>query len=810
MSAEQSPNTISVPTQDVVPDGRDDRKRFFDDLAALRMTLLANGYSPIPNRDKATYTKEWPTLVIDAASIDSWSRRKRRDTATGIRVENGLCVVDADVDDAAVMAKFETWLDGFCEKRRIDYPLVRRGKGAKGAFFFRVDETFARITSLGWIRPGTTADDGVHRLEVFGGGSPRQFGSFGPHTLAPAGGTLISYRWEGPSPTDIPLRELPLLTKADVFTMVDEMDRILLDAGWIQFEKSTRGEGSSATEYDLDPAMEFAVLGEGTMSLGALRKMLTDGAEGLRCSASFLEGKSAKNESRCLIHKARSGSVAIWDSASSTTHYERSHAPVDHTADIAKLGAQLKLLEDRRKYRLVKGDSVASATAKLLQTYAFCGSRKDVVIPFLEPSMPSMSLKGFQGTTMPLSRVEQGPKGGEKRINPADLWYVHPERKTVAGVLLRPDMAFPLFDEDGVEYVNTYEPPIHAAAGGDATIGIDFMEQLLPDAAEREWFMRWFAYKFRHPHVPGPAVLMVARDYGTGRGTLMVLMEKVFGGKYVRGIPFATFTGQNSQSQYNEWAADSVLVFVNESSEAGDAKPWQRKSDVYEHLKEIVDPRPQLRLVNRKGEPNYHAILPTSYIIATNNPDALPLPESDRRFAVLSNGVPRDMAYWERLSAWMADHLNIGAFVRELLAVDLEGYSPFDAPPKTTAKSEMADLASSDLDRAFAAAVANLKGEVCCVEQLVELVRQVRDADDLDLPERWEKGVRKMIQRKLRRVGVKDGANWRVRIGEERYAPYATTRAAYWSESDSEQLREEILKTGLLKGAKISTAAFVR
>src|SRR6478609_6726907 len=71
-----------------------------DPLTALRLRLLENGYTPLPNRNKVCRQWNWPRLKVDKAMILSWhGSRSLRRQATGLRVENGLCVLDVDSTD---------------------------------------------------------------------------------------------------------------------------------------------------------------------------------------------------------------------------------------------------------------------------------------------------------------------------------------------------------------------------------------------------------------------------------------------------------------------------------------------------------------------------------------------------------------------------------------------------------------------------------------------------------------------------------------------------------------------------------------
>jgi hypothetical protein len=349
--------------------------------------------------------------------------------------------------------------------------------------------------------------------------------------------------------------------------------------------------------------------------------------------------------------------------------------------------------------------------------------------------------------------------------------------------------------------VNTYDPEVHTddnAAEGTATGGFDLLEQLLPEPSERAWFERWLAHKYRFPGIPGPAVVMVARQHGTGRGTLAELVRALFGGRYVKTIGFDHFAGRTYQSQYTAWQADSLITIVNESSTADSGSTYRTKHDTYERLKEIVDPRAQERLIIAHGTKAYPALVCTSYLIFTNNPDALPLPEDDRRFWVGSSGLPREPEFYEGVRAWMANRANVAAFAQWLGALDLEGFSPYARPPMTEGKAAMMDLSASDIDRAFAEALDALPGAVLTAEAIFAAMRAQRDAAGYEFPDKAEQIVKRMAQKALHRIGERHGQNWFLKLDGKRYAVFARTpqEAGKWTQVDGHALRREALKNG--------------
>lgn len=790
--------------------------------ADLRLKLLANGYVPTPNLGKMPLLKGWPTVKVDETVIASWSRRHKRLPDTGIRLEDDLCVIDLDVDDQ-VMEEIVTAIEHALPT--LASSLLRHGKGYKEAWFLRCPEPVGHLNTRRWCAPGTTEDDGrIGAVEIFGRGERRQFGSFGAHTRSEdEKEILIAYRWEGPSPLDVPYAKLPEVEKADLWKVLDIAEDVLERHGWTPVLRTKKGESSKERLYDLTDDMTFDCDDGVTRTLAELQAAASPKG-GLRCSASFMEGASAVNRERCLVSTTQSGVVTVHETAAGETHMPVSAAPPEPLdkkieLDMAVVAERLARLQEhesenktRRRLELRPGtDTLEQAAAKLVQSYALCPTRQLPVVPiYTDDASAGLSMANFRMMVAPFSEPAKGVDGQplKTRISPADMWVNSDQRSTVAGLRMRPDKPRPTYKEGSETFINVYRPAVHPAVGGDPWGGIALLEQIVPDPVERVWLRQWTAYKYLNPGTPGPAVLMVARDaFGTGRSTWGDLLKLVFGARHVNTISFDHFAGRTTQAQYTAWQADSLLVLVNESSTADNGSNYRTKHDTYERLKEIVDPRPQERLIHDKYVKAYRAQVCASYCIFTNNPDALPLPAGDRRFAVLTNGGQREPAFWEGLNAWMQDAANVGAFVRWLEATDLTGYSPYAMPPMTEAKAAMTELSQSDLDRALADALALLPAGAFTPEHIMQAMHQAKTVSGYDFPaDRVDQLMRKIIQRVCHRVGVRQGANWWFSHDGKRMAVYARTaaEAKKWTRADQEQLRREILRNGV-PGAVMQT-----
>lgn len=781
-----------------------------NEIEDLRIQLLANGYIPIPSRDKRTFMPGWPGVEATVEEIRSWSRRFRRDKATGLRIEAGLVAMDLDINHPVVDKIADRILDMFPQLEKDDVPLlIRRGKGHKEAWFFQCDELFSRIHSRRWLAPGESEDDGAHFVEVFGGASARQFGAFGPHTRLDNGEVAVWYRWVDRSPADTPKRQLPKLTKADFHAIVDMIEEELLKAGFVPVQRSTKGESDAVRSYDLTDAMFFDLDDGRRLRLSELREVAHDSV-GLRCSPSFIEGNSSRNTTRCIIGTSKAGHLTVWDSATGITHM-----PVDAETRTDQLGQAVNRLAEkmqelkiRSQNKLHARDGAVVAAAKLLATWAFCPAlSKAPVVPLWTSSLEGgITMTNFRTMMLPHADEEVGPKGGRSIINPVDIWAGSEKRMTVAGTQLRPDQPRPTFVVGDELWINCYDPPSHEAEGGDATVGIAFMEQIVPDERERAWWLQALAYKLSFPHVPGPGIVFVAhRTFGTGRGTLKELLGLLFGYSYVKEMSYDMVVGRTYQSQYNAWAADSLIVFVNESSEAeAGMSTYASKHKTYEKLKELIEPRPTLRTYVTHGRPAFRALSTTTFIICTNHADAIPIPEDDRRLAVLQNGGARDPEYWAGVNDWMRDPANVAAFHRWLMTVDIVSYDPFAPPIKTKAKRTMADEGKTDLDHALALALKELPARLVTMSQVLAAMRKVEREYDMDFPDRWQPIAKRMVRSILHRIGVRESTNWQVMIDGKKHAVYArdAKTADIWEQAEG--VRDEVIRNdGALPSAGV-------
>lgn len=644
----------------------------------VRRQLLTNGYVPLANKDKMCVLPGWSDLVVDEALIDKWSRELKW-RATGVRVERGLAVIDLDVNDSHAIDEIIDALPEEIWEILQDAP-IRRGKGAKEAWFCRLaegEEPFYRLASEGFRQfPG---DETVHRVEIFAGsGGGRQFGAYGAHTIGPDDRPSVIYDWAGGRGLiDVPFDELPRLTRKQLAAVADTATEVLGRIGWQRDLRSKAGFSSNQPIYDLD-AQDFETRDHGLVDLAGLEALCAAGDE-IRLSASWLEGPSAVNMTRCIASiNPRDGRVSILETAAFEIHRPKDLAPkpvpqgaLERLQQMA--GGSLFAPAAPAPSAADVGEAMAGdmedVVEALLAEYAYVPSEQRNVVPLSSPTDGAMTLTNFRTLMQPHAVTVTGPRGGERIIHPVPIWAADPRRIDVAGYRYRPDVAGPLAEVDGRLFINTYRAPEEIEVDDPAAVAAfeALISHLLPVEAERDWFRMWVAAKVQRPWVIGCGVLLVASIQGTGRGTLFDMLGAVFGPRNVSPVSSVELLGGGGQGQYNGWLSDSVLVTCDEvmaGDDGGGAMTWKRRES-YERLKSYVDPRRREVLIRKKNVNAYTAEIFASMLLATNHLNALPITVDDRRFAVL---MQEDIKFIDRaglpelVNPWRPDGVFSAAF----------------------------------------------------------------------------------------------------------------------------------------------------
>jgi hypothetical protein len=408
--------------------------------------------------------------------------------------------------------------------------------------------------------------------------------------------------------------------------------------------------------------------------------------------------------------------------------------------------------------------------------------------------------KGMMGMFAPYAMPTVGERGALSFINPATEWRNNPRRGTVDEVVCRSDKERPLYCDGNKVIYNSYRPPVHPTEGGDIAAFEAFLTRLVPAARERAWFWNYLSYKARHPWVPMIGVIMVAEEYGSGRGTLFEILSLVFGQDYVVPVSYDELTKTSGgAARFNSWRADALFNVVHEAVSEDGVQQNQKRLQ-YEQLKLAMDPAAQARKVEAKGEHADVQVSASSVIIGTNHRDITKLPRDDRRICVLLCGHRMTLQHRKDIRDWMAKPENIGALYRALLnrpAVSESVFDPYGEPPAFAGRLEMIGVSETRLEDAYSTALAALQG--CTLFTLTQMLTLIGEFGDYhggggD----WSDKARYMVTKHAHRLRKKDEPHNRVRYHGRREIIFARTAElrTKWQAADPRLIAEQLDRTG--------------
>ena len=363
--------------------------------------------------------------------------------------------------------------------------------------------------------------------------------------------------------------------------------------------------------------------------------------------------------------------------------------------------ADMKTREFLNYVALLDGPSVSAKdeVASLVATYVY-DSINDCAWKIRETDAPKALTMSGMRNTHPRKTMVPSPDGKLVPVSEYARWLTSESRVVVMGPTFDPSNPSRLVERQGDLYVNQYAPPSWGEGPFDAAQVAnftEFLEYLIPDGFEREYFTDWLAAKCQDMGFRGAAIVMVAQRQGIGRSTLSTMIESLLGDVNVRNEPFEKIVGE---VQYNDWL-EAPFVVSDETLNTGGLNSYR----TYEKLKELIDPRPKLMSINPKYGKQRRTMVHSSFLFLSNHSNAMAMSADDRRFFVISNAhVPASPAYFTKINAWLDVCGKDGRpewarnVYRWLMARTVNKERLLSPPPSTTAKQTMMEESRSEID----------------------------------------------------------------------------------------------------------------
>ncbi len=741
--------------------------------AELRNTLLSNGYLPLPLAGKGVYIKGWSREEITADWLKGYARNGRY-TNTGLRCD-ALLAFDIDVLDEDLADACESYV----EQHAGETDLCRIGQWPKRLLLYRLAELDA-----GMIRSGRTGEYGGHMVELLATHG-RQFAAFGVHP-----GTGKPYEWDSATPADFAFMDLPEIDAEKALEILEGLDDLLAATGLKRERKAHTRAGDAESEYDLLPDTEVMYEGE-IVAWGDLAPVLT--SEGGFGNLWRPEYEDWGDSSAVHFFRAHgSHEPCAHDFINDCTHWESLWRP--------EFGELLPPPpDDKRDNTFVPPDM-----SDMIEN---CVMLRDKTVRRLDHPMRVYPLDGFVRSMQHLQVPDPNPPASNpnKMIPFTKMWERDTATLKADYAAMRPDHADDDIIKIGSELVmNTYLPPSHEDAGGECGTFLEFINHLIPSRREQFIFLDWLSYKLLHPGARMHGLVMVTPAYGTGRGTLVQIMQRLFGTEYVNEVELSDLIGTGGQSQFNSYMADSLIVTVGEAlEEREDISKWSARHVAYERLKIVCDPVSNRVHVRRKYGRNSTEQIFASLFISSNHTDALAIEPGDRRLVVLDNCelplVDAGEDLYGRIQDWKMSDANIADLYTFMCTrVAQADYDPFGEPPMTPAKERMIEAGQSDVDRLFEIFVEQAEGDIATAAQWRHFAHSARLQYDLDLPAdptRRDNALSMVMSQKGRRLDAipKTG----IKLKGRPVRPWVIRNFADWiGNTHMDEIRAEILRNG--------------
>jgi len=735
----------------------------------IRNKLLENGYPPLPLSGKACYIKGWSQADIDSDWLKSHARTADTDN-TGIRCDD-LVAFDIDVDSQRLADKVDHCIE----------------KIAGRSNFCRWSGDTGRRLMLYWAEtPGrkqrTAKYGAAAQLEVLSG-SGCQFAAYGMHPKGHA------YHWDdGPEPVKNGTADLPVVTDTQVTDILIAVEQLFIDHGLLK-ATDDHGSGASSAEYDLTPDMVFEVVkpsrAAGQYTVAELEVALAGGST---WNVNLTAFRPDSDSGAGLVSLDAHGRVFVHDLVTAVTHYQAPEVP----AGLPDMQAP----DDGNLFVPTPEDELQRLIAEYVYVW-------DGTVRLLADPSRTWRLERWNQ-----AHKQRLPRG---KANPPmyTLWLADCIKAAVAQ--LCPDTTDRLLERHGITVLNTYKPPAHDAKGGDTATFHAFLQHLVPDRIERALVLNWIATKLQHPEYRLHGILMVARGvFGTGRGTLVAVLNHLLGPQYCTETTLGHLTGGSGQAQYNDYMSQSLLVSVPEALEE---KPkqgaWITRHQAYEQIKTCVDTTAVRTLIVRKGQDNTAEDIYASVLICTNHDDALVIPAHERRLIIVSNAtVPlADVGQLaDDVYTWMGDPANIAALYHELKQWDTSKYDPYGTAPDTAAKDIMISLGDSGPDEAWKIMLEQTDGDLITLAQWRSMALRIALEYELDWPEQYnQEKVLRVVFRKNSQGLWPNQPRRQLAAGKARVRPRIIRNPGHWlGNQNRDEIRSELVKNGPAGGEIIA------
>ena len=291
----------------------------------------------------------------------------------------------------------------------------------------------------------------------------------------------------------------------------------------------------------------------------------------------------------------------------------------------------------------------------------------------------------------------EAKQAGDKPMKALDAMMLsntkHPGCQIVSSEKFDPSTTKLISHQGNQSYLNAFRGFRIQPIKGNSKAFHTHMNLICPDSAEQEAFTDYLAHIIQCPwERPTWSPVHVSVQQGLGRGLLNQLMQNILSGYTSTPTPSDLF-----ESQFNNYLKNTLWIGIEETS----VRTGKGVASVLKQL--ITMNQADINTKNQKKLHNYPVY--SRFFFMTNELDALPIEDSDRRFWVIGPSEAgyqkRVQSYYDKFAAAVRDPSFQSAVMYDLLHRDLKNFSPHNIPFRTSLKASMQRAARSPIEKAI-------------------------------------------------------------------------------------------------------------
>jgi len=662
-------------------------------LSRSRLQLLRNGYRILPGLDKTCRVKGWNSSFLadeaarwgsDEAAVVAWDEAYASHHTTNMLITDRVVAIDCDVNDPELAALLADIIRDVA-RDVIETAPARYGSGEyKCALFCRLaegEEPFIRHGSRKYARADETErwvkgngdKPEYHHVEVFGGAPTsggkvsRQFGIMGPHTRAKGGRPAVMYEWaDGPTLLDTPRDQLPEITVAQVWQIIERFEQAAAAAGG--FEALPDGEDAGGGwVYDIDRTLSrFATLHDGVVNYSGLEALVDEHGE-VRC---VFAGMVTDRPDRCTASWSdKHACVMITDWKTDAWHLPADLKPAE--VDLKEFAAVFEQLRERTE----KGETAFEPPAiSVSDFYAYMTEHRYLHIP-TRALWPAASVNARLGK---IHGVKAALWLDQNRYIEQITWA--PGESEIVRDMVMTEGGWT--EQAGMRVFNLYRAPQRDFVAGDISVWRNHLERIYPGEADE--IERWMAQHAQRPADKVNHCLVMGGRQGIGKDTVLEPLRHAVGAWNFNEVNPIQMMGR-----FNGFLK-AVCVRVSEVRDRGEVDRYA----FYNHTKIMMSAPPDTIMVDEKNMKEHRIPNVVGVILTLNEKSSLYLPADDRRHFVAwseASAADFDAEYFNRIYRWYASG-GLDAVAAHLRSLDLAGFDAKRPPRKTVAFHDIVAL----------------------------------------------------------------------------------------------------------------------